>query len=454
SVSLYNAGLPTLPYPSNTYPLLPITLGVFGYFIGLDLAASILPKILYFVALSLLYVWARTLGMPVLFDWRGWKLDGGHLLVAAFGLNPIFFESTSLPYTEGMGFSLTFGALALASIAMKRESVSYAILAGILAGLAYLTRTQMLGVSLAIVLSFALFCRWKLVWAFGLASIAAVLPWVVFILRNFRNVTWWTFMDQTTFQLEPALKPFPMLVQHDSVMEHLTDRLYGFVVAFGSGDHSYARSFGPAAYLVPLMALYLVLKLWRPADSRRASFPLVTAVLGGALLLVPTHEMHAVRWGRWFFQVRNGLPLILLISAATAIFRSQPLFRVACIGLLAASVFHGANATRAELWKRETYGPPSPDRLALAKWTEAEKPLIGSVRSNPLAAITRGRYHDFECNDSREQMLVYLDVLRVDYILQEPDVRDCPSFKAIADRLEDYRTFGEIKVWRVTRGRP
>ncbi len=147
SVSLYNAGLRPLPHATHIYPLWPLVLGYTGRAIGLLRAAVIVPEILYFVALILLYSVvnsvARPLGDPVVFRVRGVGIvDIGHITVAVFAINPVFFKYTSLPFTEGLAYSLLFAALIVIITGAARSSGVIALCGGALLGLAFLARSR------------------------------------------------------------------------------------------------------------------------------------------------------------------------------------------------------------------------------------------------------------------------------------------------------------------------
>ena len=113
NISLYHQGLSPLPHLAPIYPLWPLLLGGVGAVVGLHTAAVWLPVLFYLASLLVLYrltvVIASRFGDPTLVRWRGQPiLDAGHILVMLFGMNPIYFRFTSLPFTEGLGFTLAF----------------------------------------------------------------------------------------------------------------------------------------------------------------------------------------------------------------------------------------------------------------------------------------------------------------------------------------------------------
>ena len=116
SVSLYNQGLREIPAPTTIYPLWPLVLGATGRWIGLPRAAWLVPEILFFVDLLLLYCIANRIGSAL--GGAIWLrirdvsfVDLGHVAVLLFGTNRMFFVHTSVPWTEGLAFALLFGSL-------------------------------------------------------------------------------------------------------------------------------------------------------------------------------------------------------------------------------------------------------------------------------------------------------------------------------------------------------
>ena len=155
SVSLYNKGLRDLPAPTTIYPAWPLLLGWCGRLVGLDRAAWLVPECLFFLDLLLLYFLANRLGRAagnsVLLRFRGWPiLDLGLLAVLVLGTNSVFFDYTSTPWTEGLAFALLFGALLALPTRLEGWLLTRAALAGVLGGLGYLARSQLIGLPLAI----------------------------------------------------------------------------------------------------------------------------------------------------------------------------------------------------------------------------------------------------------------------------------------------------------------
>jgi hypothetical protein len=297
SVSLYNQGLRELPAPTTIYPLWPLVLGATGRWIGLPRAAWLVPEILFFVELLLLYcianrigcalggaIWLRIRGLPL--------VDLGHVAVLLFGGNSMFFVHTSVPWTEGLAFALLFGSLLAVHGAARRSSVAWAAAAGTLAGLAYLTRTQMVGLPLAIAAPLLLVgreeFRWRLAGAALAGSAAAILPWILFLASFVTHFPLRMLVDFTAYRETPQLPPYPGFVRYASGADRLLDFAGSFVRAFHpTRPETYLRSFGAVVYLVPVAA---GLALWRasgrPARARARCDPdrvlVLAAIRSGA----------------------------------------------------------------------------------------------------------------------------------------------------------------------------
>jgi hypothetical protein len=481
SVSLYNAGFRDLPSATNVYPLWPLLLGYSARGVGLNRAASILPEFFYFCSLGLLY-WLTLLGFrsiggdPALIRWKGVSiLDAGHLVVAIFGLNPILFRYSSFPYTEPMAFTLAFAALITGSYAIPGRRPGLTLAAGALAGLAYLTRSQMLGLMLALPIAALLTSRAGLRQAATLllGSALAVVPWLLYLVHSFPTLSLQSLLDPTFLRVPSHLTPFDLLVRSPTLWAHLADRLHGVRLAFDPVKKvtSYLGSFGDVAYLVPLALVCATARTaaahsWKPDGPGRGkllplvtttTFPLWAISLTGLLLLLPVHELHANRWGGWFFGFRPGLPLIILIVASATVLLTSPWWwRIPAIALLLMGVYQAALGTRHVLWSRDLYSSPNGAQRELASWIEAQSrlPVIATAGANAFGAITRGLYHDVECGDPRRQMLVYLDELHVEYVLAAERQKECRFVTSISDRLRPAQVFGSgperLTLWSTT----
>jgi hypothetical protein len=460
SVSAYRQGLPHLPAPSLIYPLWPAVLGAVGAATDIDLAAMWLPRFLYLTALALLYV----LGNDVARSWgsnagvlsQRWPwVDVGHLLVVLFGTNPIFFGFTSSAFTEGLAFSLLFGcAIAVIRSLRRPHSLGWAIVAGALAGLAYLARTQFLPV-LALVPAVLLVlggrASWRPAAVAQLAALSLSVPWMIYmagILDHFRPIQ---LADFALIHETPELPPFDWHVHSASWLGLLADRARGVRVAFDyHSEASYVRSFGLSAYL-PVVAL---LTWWAEAarkrdllsaltSSRAAGVVVCLALAAGPLAAL--HMTHADRYGGWFFSFRQGLPLVLVIAAASAylLARGSASARAVALAILLHSSASGALEIRSAMINRNDSPAMPASNLALAHWIDARagERMFLSTRALALGAETHGRFHEVICDAEILPLATYASI-GVDTVIMYAADSNCASLELARPLLNEIARFG------------
>ena len=193
-------------------------------------------------------------------------IDIGHLAILLLGLNRTFFKYTSFPFTEALSFTLAFAALLALVRASQEVNLLWPILSGALAGMAYLTRSQFLGMVLAIPACLLLvglrhkgFSKKGLI-AF-LTGVGVTFPWILYLVWSFGPFPPRALLDFASFREQSQLLPYIWTVQTDSLWEFLKDRASGFWVAFDFQHKlSYVRSFSLAVYLVPIALLYICLR--------------------------------------------------------------------------------------------------------------------------------------------------------------------------------------------------
>lgn len=479
-VSLYHQGLRELPHASLAYPLWPLLLGVAGAAIGLERAARVLPPLLFLASLVALDALVRPIaaafgdrgGVP---GTRG-ALDVGHVAVALFGLNPIYFRHTSLAYAEGLAFSLAFLAVVAVDRADGPRGSRWAGLAGALAGAAFLARSQMAGVALALPLAIASAGRSRR--ALGRATVAALAalavasPWLLFLSKQPGAILPRAFFDFTAFRETPELSAFALSVPAPGPLAYALDRLDGLRAAFTPGGaFSYFRSFGAAVALLPLGALAWVERRWsrRPAPGTaaggrtlprlpRRSIAARAAMLSAALCLAPVHLHHATYLWPWWFHWRHGLPLVFAIApalAALAACRSRAL-RLGAAAVVALALV-GSSLSVAELRAEFRARPagPHPDERALLAWVAAQPRGVVFVATHPqvLAAYGRaGGYRWLRCGDRPSVVEAMRDALGIDGVVVYPGEERCPFARGLEAAFPLRRRFGSIALW--LRGRP
>jgi hypothetical protein len=456
SVSLYNQGLRELPAPTTIYPLWPLVLGATGRAIGLPRAAWLVPEILFFVDLLLLYcianrigsalegsTWLRIRGVPL--------VDLGHVAVLLFGSNRMFFVHTSVPWTEGLAFALLFGSLLAVHEAARRSSVPWAAAAGALAGLAYLTRSQMLGLPLAISAPLVLVgragFRWRLAGAALAASAAAILPWILFLASFVTHFPPRMLVDFTAYRETPQLPPYPGFVVYASGTERLLDFAGSFVQAFHPTRlQTYFRSFGAAVTLIPVaLALSLGRARRRGARARARLDPdcvLVLATIFAAVLcLLPLHALHEASGTIWRFGHRQGLPMVLGVVLALAVLWSRGwALRALVVAALASAVLLPRQTGPGWVQRSER---ATPAELRMLDWLEdhREPPVVLATTARELAAWRGVTGHGIGCNHPASNTRDLLRHLDIDYLILYDRERKCAFARGLPG-LELVRRFG------------
>ncbi|MFN2442047.1 MAG: hypothetical protein ABR517_05140 [Thermoanaerobaculia bacterium] len=454
-VSLYHEGLNPLPAPARIYPLWPLVLGTTGAAIGLTDAVNILPPVLWVVALIFLYILSQRIAFAMDPISHGriagerLPLTAGHLVVAAFATNPIFWWATSHPYTEGLAFTLAFGALLVLDTAIRRTSSAVAVSAGALAGLAFLARSQMVIIIAAaiLVLLIASF-RWAPMRKIGAAAVLGfgivAAGWIAY--RAMRPIG-------TT-----DVGGFATWVNSPTAGAYLADRLPGLAIAFDPRSSlSYFNSFGPTVLVIFFAIAWLAVE-----SGRRGRFPrlepqyllavmaIATALLSHGILV----HRHARFFLPWLFGWRHGLPLIFGLSAAIVYLVTRPsaLTRWGVVVLVAFATLTGTLRIDAS----ENPTGMTNAEAAFARWVDHQTPppTMLTIGAQTLGMLTRGRYHWMSCDESPAQTGRMLESLPIDYVVVYGSARHCRFLDGLGGILKVEHSFGPPEHERIWLLRP
>ncbi len=466
-VSLYHQGLTELPHPTNIYPGWPLLLGWTARFTGLPAAAAVLPELLFLLDLVLLWALANRLGRRVFggaepFVLRGGRvLDLGHLAVLLFATNPVFFNFTSLPYTEALAFAWSFAALlaldrAAPHGALPAPALVWSAAAGGLAGLAFVTRSQAVGVILGVVLALALAGLRQRRYLGGAALAAAafavcVAPWAAWLASWVEPFDPRVMLSIGAYRELPEIVPFQWNRPATGTWQYLADRASGLWAAFDpTNPTSYVASFGLAAWLVPLAVAGLAARghdrwaAWRAA-VQPGSAAVVAAVVAAAVQLAPLQLMHTRYLGEWRFGHRHGLALLLLLVPALAYLldRGPRPWRWAALALAVASLASGGFATASLLGARFPSGLLGPEP-ELVEWLEARRPRPTVVTTNAqtLAVYSRAGFHWMQCDEDPAKTRLLIERAGVDHVLVYSGQEHCRFHQGI-ERLTPVASFGE-----------
>ena len=449
-VSLYHQGFSYFPHPVNQAPVWILTLAGTARVVGLDAAAKHVPEFFYAVALVLLWLLANRLRRSIGGE-AGWlRPDGlpdfGHVAVFLLGANGVFFRFTSLPYTEALGYSLLFAALLSFDRATTQRAYgrSWAAAAGLLTGLALLTRTQFLPALVVLPLALVL-CRERraagLV-AFTVAVAAPFVPWVIWLSTWLEPLTAGSVLGLAALRETDELRAWPHALAAASLWEYAVDRSGGLIVAFNPWhEFSYLRLWGPAAWLVLVAPTWWVFRnstrlmnFSRSIEARHA-LPFAMILLGAAMLL-PVHMMHGSFFKEWLFAHRHGLPLLLLMLPGLAWLdatgRGPRL--VGALLVTTSVVWLSAGLGNALTRRHNDFNP---NELKVAAWLDRQvgHPVVITTRPQRMSHLSRNAYfHWMVCKDTTDQTLTLLRMGLADYVmLYEDEGRRC-TFASITER--------------------
>src|SRR5439155_5039372 len=154
-------------------------------------------------------------------------------------------------------------------------------LAGALAALAFLTRSQNIVFAAALFVALLIVRRWRSAAAFAAAFLIVILPWFAFLMTFIRPLTPAALIGM--YSETPQLPMFDQSVPVHGLTEWIAERVRGALVAFNpASEMSFVHSFGLAALLVPLAAIHAV---WRRVRSL-SLIPLAVLLSGAALSFV------------------------------------------------------------------------------------------------------------------------------------------------------------------------
>lgn len=444
NVSMYHYGQTDLPTRSALiYPLWPLLMGLVARLVGLVKSASYLPPLLFVLDLLLLYSLVSRLATRLGSATEG-VFTPGHLLVLLLGCNYQFYGPTTFPYTEGLGFFFAFGALLLLDRAATQDSALFGVLAGVAAGLALLTRTQMVIVGLAmliVVIWRAVSDRRFLIVA---AAYAVVFAFSVVLLN--------VFVLNVEGSPRVSLPTFRMWLEPSSAADWWRERLQGLVVSLSPFDSNSFFAAFQTSLLIPILGSVLAVRRWfgihrwsfRVGANRALPAASVLIAVGTFVSLNLFHQDPEFLMP-WLFGYRHGLPMILGIAVATAFLwglgRMGRIVTIACatiailLGLVSILGFVTAPPKPS----------PTPSEAALANWLDRQpvRPVILTARSQHLSVYTHANIHWTECRTPAKTTRIMLEKLPIDSVIVYATERQCAFVDGLGDLLAERAAFGE-----------
>ncbi len=424
TVSLYYEGW-QLPARTPIYPLWPLLLGYIGRAIGLVNAADLLPRTFYVVDLALLYLVAYRVALRMGALWpirRWWMPDTAHWIVAIFGLAPRWFGATTHPYTEGLAFFCAFASfLALERFDRTRTTLA-AALAGLFAALAYLARTQMVGIAIGSFVAVVWFAlrdrsarRGAIVWS--VVALATITPWLLFVGH---------IPGVTPNRMPHVEIPSASHWTHQATFgEWLGARAEASRVMFDpSSAYSYVQSFGVVAYLVPLAGIAALFRLSRLRSKPQSIFR--TAMLVAGLFFFFNLMLYQPEvFLPWLFGWRHGLPFIFLVILAVPwlIARAGRLAPTVVVVLLLSITM---NASAVAAFIRAPDPQLNAGEAGLVQWLDAQPRPASVMITNAqiLGSMSDAYLYWTSCDATGETTRTMLRLQRIEFIaLRESELR-------------------------------
>lgn len=433
TMSLYHWGQ-ILPGRANVQPLWPYVLGYAGRMLGLIEAARLLPRLFYVIDLALLFVLVRRIAER----FGSAARYAPHAAVLLLGCNVMFFSSTTHPYREGVSYCAGF----LALLALSRTpTVARAFLAGVLAGVAFLGRAELVVIGVAAVLAMLVVrTRLSIVATYLAGAVVTSAPWVIY-----RGAV--PFIGRLTWYLPPFV-PIPRETTQVT-SSHMRDWLEGALVMFQPGRaDSYTRIFSVAALLVPLAAILWLIDRARRRDGSAAPdlLTLTTALTGVftfvALFFYRSDYLH------FLFGWRHGVVLIFLLAVALPYLLShrQRVVRLVTIAAIAISVAIGAVNVIGFIGQPNLAYTPA-ERELLASLPPATPVL--TTHAQMLGMLSDAYFHATTCQSSPATTRTYLAKLGVRAVIVYEEERGCRYIDGLQDVLAVRRSFGSgpQRIW-------
>ncbi|MGA2597654.1 MAG: hypothetical protein ABSH09_11785 [Bryobacteraceae bacterium] len=290
------ASLPQQPFQTKYPPVFPALLA---------LVWKINPAFPFNLPLATLAVWLAfpfyVLLVFLLLRQYGFGNIQASILTLLAALNP-FAAMLSISLMPEMLFTvLLLALLILAEQALRPESRTWLVaLAGALAGLAYLTKSAALPLSIAVPLCFALRKQYKRGLLFAGCMFPAIAGWQLWVLTHasrghdlvtlyytnyfgfqLYNVKWFDLPRVIWFNLDALLKGIGRLLVFDTAIGESVH--FERVIAIGAiaGVIRLARRSGRLQYPMAAAAMTAVLLVWHYEPDQRFVFPLYPLLLAG-----------------------------------------------------------------------------------------------------------------------------------------------------------------------------
>ena len=365
NVSLYHQAFSYFPHETPVSPLWPLLFGYVSRVFDLFTVGVWLPAMLYFVALAAGYAWATRLSPDSFFPDRVPGFGAGHVFVLMLGMHREFFHFTSMPYTEGLAYSLLLLGLWRLHAIWPRLDLRGGLEVGAWLGVLMLARGQFFLLAIAVFMTYG----WAIIALSEhrrqhLTACAASAVVFVAIVGSY----WVLFLDDAIgappqvallrFDQAwetPVLSEFHPMVNTSGLWETLKDRYQGIDVAFSrKGRYAYKRSYYLFQYAVVAVLPFLVLWLLRRRRQWRedwtwlrspAALPWMMLVLFAIGGFTSLHLIHKDYFSSWHFPRRQGLTALFIFFLSLIFLLKQRRAALAVgVFLLCAGTYVGHDA--------------------------------------------------------------------------------------------------------------
>lgn len=360
-VSLNNFGYEHFPHPTSVYPLWPLLLGLIGKVAELNEAAHWVPAVLYFVGVIAAFLFGRRLHPESILGDSGIPLHGGHVAAVLLGFNRQFVVYTSLPYTEGLSWSLLFFFFWRLTRNSAHTTARWGVELGVWLSLLCFARSQFVVVPMAVGGALALRvlagpdrARWLRTGGTAFVVLGVSLGlWLAHLQTFLVEAGPLSFLRFDQNRATTVLSDFDVIVEDQGVLDLLTDRLSGFGTAYSiDSARSWHASFGAANWALPAAALIALFSIRRP-DAGWWRRPLAwiraeNGVLRISALLFAIGGMASIQLahkhfnGEWYFYRRQGMiAMFAFLLPLLWMFRRRGFPAILAGGLLSTTVAMG-----------------------------------------------------------------------------------------------------------------
>ena len=447
NISLYHKGYASFPHQSSVAPLWPLLLGGLGLLFPLIPAAIAINSLLYFFTLLVGYRWARRTWPEDLFTPKLNGIHAGHIWVLVMGFNFAFFHYTSLPYTEGVAFSLLLLLMLRAERLFEKPGIKSGIELGLWLGFLILARGQMLLVSIAALgalgLCIVVGARRMACFTMALIAIATaalvMLPEYLYIQTFIPDASIASVVRFDQNRPTDFLSAIPVLQPTEGLWGYIVDRAPGFFYAFNwNKEFSYFPVFNGAEWSV-LVALPATL-VWLVAQTKPGSWTrwrnalleprtmaicfVVLLALGGFFSL---HTIHKVFGSPWNFGRRQALiaGLLFFLAIVWILRRRERVSFAAVTLILAVSSVGGMFRMGEAIREGDQSMNPAIYRIELVDFLLADSERLGRplvVTAPAFEAVRLARltgssvnYHWVFWDTTKDDYRFLFDKLGVDY---------------------------------------